>query len=60
MLKLQEFLENPHMKVVKLAASHTGHIYLPGDITGNHFMLEAESTIWPECGQKDYVNEKSQ
>ena len=60
-LSLQEFLENPHMKVVKLSALHTGRLYLPGDITGSHFfLLDAESTKRPDCGRKDYVNEKSQ
>jgi hypothetical protein len=31
-----------------------------GYITGNHFLLEAESTTEPECGQKYYVYEKIQ
>jgi hypothetical protein len=36
-LKLSEFLENLHMKVEKLSALRTGHLYLTGDIPGIHF-----------------------
>jgi hypothetical protein len=31
------FQDNQHMKVVRLSALHTGHIYLSGDIPGTHF-----------------------
>jgi hypothetical protein len=42
------------MKVVRLSAIRTGRLYYYS------FLLEAESTPRPECGQKDYVNEKFQ
>jgi hypothetical protein len=31
------FLDNRHMKVVRLSALHTGRLYLPGNITVTHF-----------------------
>jgi hypothetical protein len=36
-LRLLGFLENWHIKVAKLSAHGSGRIYLPEDITGNHF-----------------------
>jgi hypothetical protein len=35
-LKLQEFLDNRHMKVVRLSALRTGRLYSPGNIPGTH------------------------
>jgi hypothetical protein len=32
----------------------------PGKYSWYSFLLEAESTPWPECDQKDYVNKKFQ
>ena len=32
-----EFLDNRHIKVVRLSALRTGHFYLPGKIPGTHF-----------------------
>jgi hypothetical protein len=31
------FLDNRHMKVVRLSALRTGRLYTPGKITGTHF-----------------------
>jgi hypothetical protein len=31
------FLDNRHMKVVRLSALHTGRLYPPGKIPGTHF-----------------------
>ena len=36
-LRLPEFLDNPHMKVVCLSALGTGRLYPPGDIPDTHF-----------------------
>jgi hypothetical protein len=44
--------DNRHMKVAWLSARSTGRLY--------SFLLEAESTLGPWCGWKDYVNEKFQ
>ena len=35
--RLPEFLENRHMKVVRLSTLRTGRLYLPGDTRGIHF-----------------------
>jgi hypothetical protein len=37
MLGLPEFLDNRHMKVVRLSGLRTGRLYPPGYIPGNHF-----------------------
>ena len=50
------FHDSRHMEAVKLSALHTGRLYP----FWYSFLLEAESAAWPKCGQKDYVNEKSQ
>jgi hypothetical protein len=47
-----------HMKVVRLSALSTGHLYPPKKYSWYSFLLEAESTPGPLCGQKDYVTEK--
>ena len=41
------------MQVVKLLALGTGRLYLS-------FLLEPELTPRPQCGRKNYVNEKFQ
>ena len=48
-----------HMKVVRLLAIRTGRLY-PRKYSWYLFLLEAESTTGPQCGRKDYVNEKFQ
>jgi hypothetical protein len=35
-LRLPEFLNNRHMKVVRLSALGTGHLYPLGDVCGTH------------------------
>jgi hypothetical protein len=35
--KVPIFQNNRHMKVVSWSALRTGHIYLPGNISGTHF-----------------------
>jgi hypothetical protein len=46
------------MKMVRLSALRTGHLY-PRKYSWYSFLLEAESSPGPWCGQKDYVNENS-
>ena len=53
------FNENQHMKVVRLSALRTGHIY-PKEYSWYSFLLEAESTPRLQCGRKDYVIGKFQ
>jgi hypothetical protein len=36
-LRLPRFLDNRHMKVVRLSAIRTGRLYPPGNIPGTHF-----------------------
>jgi hypothetical protein len=36
-LKLPEFEDSGHMKVVRLSALRTGRVYPPGNIPGTHF-----------------------
>jgi len=43
--------------VVRLSALRTGRL-TPRKYSWYSFLLEAESTPGPECGRKDYVNEK--
>jgi len=44
------------MKVVKLSALRTGRFYSLENIPGTHFYYSPG----PQCGRKDYVNEKFQ
>jgi len=37
-VKALRFQYNQHMKVVILSALRTGHLYLPGNIPGTHFL----------------------
>ena len=32
-----DILDNPHVKVVRLSAVRTGHLYSPGNTPGTHF-----------------------
>jgi hypothetical protein len=36
-IEAPRFLDNLHMKVVRLSALRTGHLYPPGNIPGIHF-----------------------
>jgi hypothetical protein len=36
-LRLPEFLDNQHMKVVRLSTVRTGRLYPPGSVPGTHF-----------------------
>ena len=45
------------MKVARLSALRTGRFLPPRKHSRYSFLLEAESTPGPQCGQKDYVNE---
>jgi hypothetical protein len=36
-LRLQEFIDNRHMKVARLSALRIGRLYPQGDIPGTHF-----------------------
>jgi hypothetical protein len=36
-LRVPRFQDNRHMKVVRLSAQSTGHLYAPGSIPGTHF-----------------------
>jgi hypothetical protein len=46
-------------EVVSVLARGTSRLYSTGDTLGYSLMLETESTTWPVCGRKDYVNENS-
>jgi hypothetical protein len=50
--------DSRHMKVVSLSAVRTDRLYLLGDTSWYSFLLEDDSTPGPQCGRKDYVNEK--
>ena len=54
------FQDSRHMKVVRLSALRIGCLYPPGKYFWYSFLLEAESTPGPQCGRKNYVNEKFQ
>jgi hypothetical protein len=45
------------MKVVRVTTLGTGHLY-PTKYYWYSLLLEAKMTPEPQCGQKDYVNEK--
>jgi hypothetical protein len=47
-----EFLDNLHMKVVRLSALRTGR-FTPRNNSWYSFLLEAESTPGPQCDRKD-------
>jgi hypothetical protein len=57
MLRLPRLQYSRHMKVVKLSALRTGRLYLQEIFL---VLISAESTPGPQCGRKDYVNEKFQ
>jgi hypothetical protein len=40
-LRLPEFLDSRHRKMVRLWTLHAGHLYPPGDIPGTHFCKRA-------------------
>jgi hypothetical protein len=46
-LRLPEFPDNRHMKVVRSSAIRTGRFTPPGNISWYSFLLEAESTARP-------------
>jgi hypothetical protein len=47
-----EFLDNWHMKVVRLSALRTGRLY-PRKDSWYSFLLEAELNPGPQCDRKD-------
>jgi len=51
-VEASRFQDSWHMKVVRLLALHTGHLYRPGNVTGYSFISEVDSTpgaiLWPE------------
>ena len=53
------FQDNRHTKALRLSALRTGRLYPHRKYYCYSFMLEAESTPGPQCGQKDYVNRES-
>jgi hypothetical protein len=44
----------------KVVKSYALAAFTPGKIPGTHFCSESESISRPYCGQKGYVNKKSQ
>jgi hypothetical protein len=49
-LRLPDF-DNQHMKMVRLSALRTGHLYPPGNIPGTHFVrgwFHPRAIVWPE------------
>jgi hypothetical protein len=57
-LMLPEFLENRHMQVIRLSALCTGRLYSQEIYSWYLFLLEAESTLRPQCSRHDQVYEK--
>jgi len=55
-LRLPNFKDNQHMKVVRLSALRTNRLYCQELF----LRLISESTPGPQFGQNDYVNEKFQ
>ena len=46
-LRLLEYLDSQHIKVVRLSALRTGRLYTPRNIAGTHFFGGAEEECWP-------------
>jgi len=46
-LMLPGFIDNKHMKVLRLSALHTSHFNAPKRYTWYSFLLEAQSTLGP-------------
>jgi len=55
-LRLPEFLDNWHMKMVRLPALHISRLYNPRRYTWYPFLLEAAMTTRPQLSWKDQVN----
>jgi hypothetical protein len=56
--RIPEFIDNRHIKVVRLSTLSTGHIYHPGNIPWlGELNVEWTSGSW--CNRKFEVNEKS-
>jgi hypothetical protein len=51
-IEAPEFLDNRHMKVVRLSALRTGRLY-PRKDSWYSFLLEAESIAGSQCDRKD-------
>jgi len=45
---------------LRLSALRTGRLYTPRKYTWCSFLLEAETTLGPQCNWMDYVTEKFQ
>ena len=58
-VKAPRFEDNRHMKV-QACQPYPPAIFTPRKYSWYSFLLEAESTPGPQCGRKDYVNEKFQ
>ena len=56
--KTTRFQDNRYMKVVRLSALRSGRLYPERNIPGPHFWLRLSRPPGPQCGRKDYVNEK--
>ena len=54
------FQDNRHMKVVRFVSPTHRPPLPPRKYPWYLFLIEAESTAGPQCGRKDYVNEKLQ
>jgi len=51
------FHYNRRIKVVRLSSFRTGRLY-PSKYSRYSFLLENESTPGPQCGRKNYVNDR--
>jgi hypothetical protein len=62
LLQAQRFPEGWNFQISRQSAHESRGVFnLPGNIHSNcSFLLEAGSTRGPECGRKDYANEKLQ
>ena len=58
-VEVPSFPDSRQMKVVRLPALSTGHLYpppTPGNISGTQYLLADEPTPRPQSGRKDYSN----
>ena len=58
-IEAPRYQDSRHMNVARLSALRTGRLYTQ-EIFLYSFLLRAESIPGPQCGRKDYVNEKFQ
>ena len=58
-LEFPRFLDNPHMRVVRLSALIAGRLYPPGTIPGTHFCLRLSRPQGHTAAEKDTLMKSS-